>query len=1080
MHNPQAETRFVELMTELFQLDEAEALDFGIYRVIRRHNKEVRAFLGEIITKGGIKQLQGGALSTLLESAFTASDHELLAEAQERKTELEEGLELKGCKSAQEREAKLAALPKINKPLVDEYRNVLATLEAQQTGGSDRTEVLNHLYNFFARHYQDGDFIVERRFSKNGSRYIQSRGEDTEFHWATEDMYYIKSGDTFTDYQVTLSNGEKLTFSVEPDTLNHTRTSLKPTDKAHYEVHAIEKQPDGSHTLVLSYLKGAQSDKHKNDIAEAVGKKVKAEEAEVKRWLNHFIARNQSDFFIHKKLADALTGDLDIFIKTDVLNTDQLLELNDLPRRAIQVGRIVKQVGLQIIDFLATLEDFQKQLWEKKKLVFTTRYVITLDRIAKLAGEDWLQAKLPTILKAQKDEWKTLGLGEFKKTDDCKEITPGDLASAEKTRWLPLPVDTGLLKEDFKWALLAAVTQNAPLDDSLDGVAIHSDNWQALNTLQDKYREQVKCVYIDPPYNTGGDGFPYKDAYRHASWMAMIENRSEASFPLLKDNSAFFSSIGDDENTALKTVLSNVFSPTNFVEQIIWAKNTNKNQSPTYSTNHEYVHVFSKSISDAKADFRMFREPKPGAAEILELVDNLNAEYPSLAEVSTAISELFSKHKKEFKENLEKQGIDHDTSLDPWKGVFNYKNAEYRDADGVFIEEKDAKQTEARLWVWREDNPSMPQVKGDSQKDEFRDPNDPAFRFYKPEHPTTGKACPHPKRGWAWPLNRMAGQTSCFSELANNHRICFGETEEKVPQVKKFLHETETQVSKSIVIDYTDGEKQLTDLFGKTRTFPSPKPTTLITRFIQQTSDQNDLVLDFFAGSGTTLHSAFLAAKDDEKPRKTLLIDSGQHFENILMYRAEKCAFSLDWKSGKPKDDHGPGLFMRIQTLEQYEDTLENLDTETSQQNAFAFDDPAFSLRYRLNRESKALYCAIDSYRSPWGYRLKRALGGGESPSQPVDLVESLIYLLGLQVNQLYREDEGVVITGQDRRGRTVTVLFRDCAHANSEGWIISKLAAHDAQQLYTNLPAELSCKGSDRFHAIEAVFATQFGRGGL
>ena len=91
-----------------------------------------------------------------------------------------------------------------------------------------------------------------------------------------------------------------------------------------------------------------------------------------------------------------------------------------------------------------------------------------------------------------------------------------------------------------------------------------------------------------------------------------------------------------------------------------------------------------------------------------------------------------------------------------------------------------------------------------------------------------------------------------------------------------------------------------------------------------------------------------------------------------------------------------------------------------------------------------------------------------------------MIYLLGLKVNQLYREDEGVVITGQDRRSRTVAVFFRDCNHKNSEAWVSTKLAAHDSQLLYTNLPAELSCEGSDRLHAIETVFASQFGRGAL
>ena len=568
MHNPHAETRFVELMTELFQLDEAEALDFGIYRVIRRHNKEVREFLGEITTKSGEKQLQGGTLSSLLESAFTATDHEVIEEAKERKAELESQLGINAKQSHDEREAILAGHSKVPalKAMVQEYRDTLDTLNAQQTGGTDRTEVLNHLYNFFARHYQDGDFIVERRFNKNGSRYIQSRGEDTEFHWATEDMYYIKSGDTFTDYPVTLSNGEKLVFTVEPGTLNDTRASLKPTDKAHYEISSVAKQEDGSHTVTLSYLKGAQSDKQKNDIAAAVCQKVKADEAEVKRWLNHFIARNQSDFFIHKKLKEALTSDLDIFIKTEVLNTEQLLELNDLPRRAIQVGRIIKQVGLQIIDFVATLEDFQKQLWEKKKLVFNTRYVITLDRIAKLAGEAWLEQQLLTIIKAQRSEWKALGLGEFKAAVDCKEILPGDLASETKTRWLPLPVDTGLLDDDFKWMLLAAVTESAPLDESLDGVAIHSDNWQALNTLQEKYREQVKCIYIDPPYNTGGDGFPYKDLYQHASWLSLMEDRLNKSSIYMSEKAVLFASIDHHSKVGLIECLNRAFGKANRVE----------------------------------------------------------------------------------------------------------------------------------------------------------------------------------------------------------------------------------------------------------------------------------------------------------------------------------------------------------------------------------------------------------------------------------------------------------------------------------------------------------------------------------
>ena len=104
--------------------------------------------------------------------------------------------------TAQQREAILVqaeAIP-ISQHLVAEYRGRVATLASRQTASEDRAEVLNRLYQFFSRHYQDGDFIVERRYGRDGARYIRSTGEDTEFHWATEDMYYIKSGDIFTDF----------------------------------------------------------------------------------------------------------------------------------------------------------------------------------------------------------------------------------------------------------------------------------------------------------------------------------------------------------------------------------------------------------------------------------------------------------------------------------------------------------------------------------------------------------------------------------------------------------------------------------------------------------------------------------------------------------------------------------------------------------------------------------------------------------------------------------------------------------------------------------------------------------------
>ncbi|HRZ53676.1 MAG TPA: DNA methyltransferase, partial [Candidatus Contendobacter sp.] len=773
MSDFQAEARFIELMAELFQLDEAEALDFGLYRLIRRHNREVRAFLGEIVTEPGGKTLRGGRLAVLLAEAFRDADAEAVAEDRRRLAELEQQLGLKPGLSTEERNARLDALASVpaTAALVDDYRARRERQTAVSTAALDRREVLNRLYQFFSRHYQDGDFIVARRYGRDGSRYLRSTGEDTEFHWATEDLYYIKSGDIFTDFPVTLANGQRLVFTVEPETLAATRAALKPNDRAHYELHSIQGPEVRAETRIcLSYLKGARSERHKDEIVSAAQRACGGDELEIRRWLNRFIARNQSDFFIHQRLGAALTEDLDLFLKTVVLDADQLLVGGEVSARALRVARVVRDVGRQIIAFLAALADFQKTLWEKKKLVFATRYVITLDRIEKLAGRDWLEARLDRIVCGQREEWRKLGLGEYADADACRMATHGDLLAEANYRYLPLPVDTGCFDEEFKWALLDAVSRETPLDQALDGLAIHSDNWQALNLLQAKYRERVKCIYIDPPYNTGSDGFPYKDAYAHASWLAMMQDRLRAAAPFLARNGALFASIDHVERNALTEALARTLGRQNRVEEIIWGQNTTKNQSPTYSTNHEYVEVFARDLTVASGDERMFREPKPGAAEVLELVDRLNPDYPPVTEIEARIKALFERHRAEFRDELDESGIEYDKSLDPWKGLYNYQHAEYRDQQGRYVPEAEAREKQARIWVWREDNPSMPNVSAGSQKASVRDPQDPNFRFYQPLHPDSGQTCPSPKRGWVWPRYPLAGFTGSFDELAKDDR----------------------------------------------------------------------------------------------------------------------------------------------------------------------------------------------------------------------------------------------------------------------------------------------------------------------
>jgi adenine-specific DNA-methyltransferase len=169
---------------------------------------------------------------------------------------------------------------------------------------------------------------------------------------------------------------------------------------------------------------------------------------------------------------------------------------------------------------------------------------------------------------------------------------------------------------------------------------------------------------------------------------------------------------------------------------------------------------------------------------------------------------------------------------------------------------------------------------------------------------------------------------------------------------------------------------------------------------------------------------------------------------------------------------------VRVTRFEQYEDTLENLalTPEHGESATLPFDDGPTALRWKLDEEARRVYCGIGRYRSPFGFTLRRAEGAGSAEKVAVDLVESLVWLLGLDVDRMWREAQGVAITGKNCRGESVLVAFRECDVKGSGDWVMRLMAEHAAERLYTNDPADLAFPGADRLEAIEAVFASQFG----
>src|ERR1035437_4930481 len=128
------------------------------------------------------------------------------------------------------------------------------------------------------------------------------------------------------------------------------------------------------------------------------------------------------------------------------------------------------------------------------------------------------------------------------------------------------------------------------------------------------------------------------------------------------------------------------------------------------------------------------------------------------------------------------------------------------------------------IWVWQEDNTSMPATK---QSPTTRDPAHKNWRFYKPKHPITNRPCPHPKSGWkfAYDDDEDSPDKLSFVSLDRDDRIAWGPDETKVPRIKRMLHEVETNVGKSVFQDYSDGEKQTSAMFGRSGVFLAPKHT---------------------------------------------------------------------------------------------------------------------------------------------------------------------------------------------------------------------------------------------------------------
>ncbi len=575
------QSKFQQLLRELFQFDSAD-LDFGIYHIMNHKREVIERFITEDLPQAIVEELERGALA---EQARTTQ----ALEAARKKV-----LDALGD-DALDAEGNLAEKYSGTKA----GREYLAA-QAEAASARDRqaleVAIYNHLYTFFSRYYQDGDFISKRRYSKRERYAIPYNGEEVYLYWANHDQYYIKTAEHFTDYTYKASNGVTVHFKLQAAdveqnnvkgekrfflprldgiTWNEAASEVvipfeyRPLTQQEAIAYGRRKQQDSIIAKALETIprRLAESPRALSALTAERRKTAKGDPVSyLEHHLRQYTRRNTSDFFIHKNLKGFLSHELDFYLKNEVLNLEEMEAAGEgLAAGWFQMLRLIKAVGNRIIEFLAHIENFQKMLWEKRKFITETFCCITLGQI-----EEDFYAEIAAN-EVQCEEWRAL-------YDLDVPATPAGRLAFLKTH-PTLVLDTRRFSPDpstspgqgFVDRLLASFDD---LDEMTDGLLVHSENWQALNLLVEKYRERVKCVFIDPPYNTGTDGFAYKDSYQHSSWLALMNDRISAGRAYLQGTGMLCCCIDEIELHRLRGLLGEIFSDSRFVGNLAWIATT--------------------------------------------------------------------------------------------------------------------------------------------------------------------------------------------------------------------------------------------------------------------------------------------------------------------------------------------------------------------------------------------------------------------------------------------------------------------------------------------------------------------------
>jgi len=360
-----------------------------------------------------------------------------------------------------------------------------------------------------------------------------------------------------------------------------------------------------------------------------------------------------------------------------------------------------------------------------------------------------------------------------------------------------------------------------------DNYIIKGNNLLTLHSLKKVYKEKIQLIYIDPPYNTGKDSFLYNDSFNHSSWLTFMKNRLQVARQLLAPQGVIFISIDINEQAYLKILCDEIFGRNNFVGEIIWETATDNNATQI-SIEHEYVLCYARD----KKSLPKWKIPSENAQHIINKYKALKKKYKNDV----------GKIEKELRAwiNSVKKSNEYDLS-----GVSHYC---YVDDKGVFYPGNSANTR-------------------------------PGGYDFDIIHPVTKKICKKPAYGYRWPERT-------FWQAEKEGNVLWGADETTIPKIKKRI-ETATELLKGYF--YEDNRKStraLTKQMGK-KVFNNPKSINLLKKIIKFATSENDIILDFFAGSGSTAQAVMEVNREQASNRTFILCEQMEYIHSVTIPRVQ-------------------------------------------------------------------------------------------------------------------------------------------------------------------------------------------------